>query len=222
MNVKAYYRSSSALLALHKFAEALDAAEHGSAIEPSNTSLKSLLSNIAAKQTAATTTELKRQKREAKANREEIVLKAALAARGIKVRMTGKPPEMEDAMIRLVPDPESPSSLLAFPVLLLYPEHGQSDLIKSVGEAETLGHYLEEVFPLPWDEARQYTKTGVELFMETATGGLTKVGKKVSLLMVLGEGKVEVVDGLIRAWVVPKERVPSWVAEMKKRMGKST
>ena len=221
-NVKAYYRSSRALLALQKLPEALDATEHGLAIEPSNAALKSLLSDITAKQTASSVVEFKRQKREAKAKLEEIVLKAALAARGIKVRMTGKPPEMEDAVIRLVPDPESPSDMLTFPVLLLYPEHGQSDFIKSVEETETLGQYLEDVFPVPWDQLGQYTKNGVELFMETAIGGLTKVGKKVSLLMVLGEGKVEVVDGLVRVWVVPKARVASWVEEMKKRMGKST
>ena len=42
--------------------------------------------------------------------------------------------------------------------------------------------------------------------METLTGGLVKVGKKVPPGEVLGGGKVEVVDDLVKLMVVPRGR----------------
>ena len=126
---------------------------------------------------------------------------------------------MEDAAIRLVPDPVSPTSTLTFPVLLLYPEHGQSDFIKGVGEAETLGEHLGYLLPLPWDGKGEYTVKGVDGYMESAKGGLVKVGKKVELLRVLeGAGGV-VADGVVRISVVPRGRAGAWVEEMKRRKG---
>ncbi len=51
--------------------------------------------------------------------------------------------------------------------------------------------------------------------METPTGGMIKVGRKLRLLDVLGGGKVEVVDGVVRVFVVPRGRVEGWVEGMK-------
>ena len=53
--------------------------------------------------------------------------------------------------------------------------------------------------------------------METKEGGLLKWGKKVPLLKVLSGGKVEVVDGIVRANLLPKARAEEWIQEMKKR-----
>lgn len=51
--------------------------------------------------------------------------------------------------------------------------------------------------------------------METTTGGLIKVGKKVPLLKVLSSGSVEVVDDLIKIFVVPRTRAEAWVKDFK-------
>jgi len=48
-----------------------------------------------------------------------------------------------------------------------------------------------------------------------------KVGKKVPLLKVLGGGKVEVLDSIVKINVVPKARAPEWIEEVKKRKGKA-
>jgi hypothetical protein len=57
--------------------------------------------------------------------------------------------------------------------------------------------------------------------METTGGkGLIKVGKKMKLHKVLGSGKTEVVDGLVRISVVPKDKAQGWIDEFKKRVGK--
>lgn len=56
------------------------------------------------------------------------------------------------------------SGLLAFPVLLLYPQHNQLDVIQSAGISNLLAEYLAEMFPeleagveaVPWDVRKEY------------------------------------------------------------------
>ena len=76
------------------------------------------------------------------------------------------------------------------------------------------------MFPLPWDEKHEYNLGSVECFMETSVGGMVKVGKKVTLGKILGTDGIEVVDGLVRINVLPKERTSTWIEEMKARQGK--
>jgi tetratricopeptide (TPR) repeat protein len=216
MNVKAYYRSAKALLALGRIAEADDACARGLAVDPENKSLQAVSKDIMKKNKeieAKKEKELERQKRR---RQEEVTLKAALKARGIKTRKTTQPPEMEDAKIELVPDPVDPTSTLSFPAVLLYPLHLESDFIKRFNETEVVGDHLSYIFPLPWDKERLYTPCGVECYMETITGGLVKVGRKVSLLKVLSSGNIEVVDEVVKIFVVPKGKASEWVQDFKR------
>ena len=152
---------------------------------------------------------------------EKTVLVAALKARGVVLRTTKQPPDLEDAKIHLSPYPISPESALFFPVLLLYPLHAQSDFIKAFSETDTIPQHLEYIFPLPWDTPYEYDVGSVEFYMETITGGLIKVGKNMSLLRVLGGGKVEIVDGLVRINVLLKDKASKWIEEIKARKTKS-
>lgn len=215
-NLKALYRSARALLLTDRLPAARDACARGLALSPSNPPLLALSADITAREAALAA----KDAAEARAAHREKLLKAALAARGIVTRETGRPPEMEDARVRLVPDEESVESSVVVPVLLLYPEDGETDFIKQFGETETLGQHFGYVFPLPWDREGRYTAEGVECFAEAAGGGLVKVGKGVMLLEVLGGGKVEVVDGLVKVFVVPKGRVERWVAGWKESKGR--
>lgn len=215
-NLKALYRSARALLLTDRLPAARDACARGLALSPSNPPLLALSADITAREAALAA----KDAAEARAAHREKLLKAALAARGIVTRETGRPPEMEDARVRLVPDEESVESSVVVPVLLLYPEDGETDFIKQFGETETLGQHFGYVFPLPWDREGRYTAEGVECFAEAAGGGLVKVGKGVMLLKVLGGGKVEVVDGLVKVFVVPKGRVERWVAGWKESKGR--
>jgi hypothetical protein len=70
---------------------------------------------------------------------------------------------------------------------------------------------------LPWDIKQEYTINGVDCFMETVTGGLIKAGKKLPLLQILSGGKVEVVDELVRIYVIPTSKSAKFIAEMKAR-----
>lgn len=146
-------------------------------------------------------------------------MQLALKSRNILTRKTDNPPDLQDAELKLE-SPLDPSSILTFPVIVLYPTHAQSDFIKAFSEREKLGEHLHYIFPLPWDEQHEYTIDNVEAYMETTTGGLIKVGKKMSLGKVLGSGKPEVVDGLATISVVPRNRAADWIEEFRKRKGR--
>ena len=216
-NVKAFYRSAKALLALGKVLEADDACARGLAIEPENVALKGVAREIIKKNEEVATRRKKEVEREQRRRLEEVTLRTALKARAIKVRKTAQPPEMEDAKIELVPDPVDPASTLCFPTILLYPLHLESDFIKAFNEMEPLGHHLDYILPVPWDREGIYTPTGVDCYMETMTGGLIKVGRKVSLLKVLSSGNIEVVDEVVKIFVVPKANADEWIQDFKKK-----
>lgn len=154
----------------------------------------------------------------------------ALKARSVnlKGRIDGAGTDIQDARIQLE-DPMDAKSILTHPVLVLYPMAGQSELLKSVRETETMGLWLDEMLPVPWEEfpeggmrkAEYARPEDVECYMDTVEGGLVKVGKKVLLGEVVGgKGKGVINDGLVRVYVVPKGRVGEWIAEVKKRKGR--
>lgn len=182
--------------------------------------MKALSSKIKAREDAGLAVQHQRQQQEEHAQKEKATLSAALRARNIRIRTTAQPPDMEDAVVHLAPDPLSPESTLHFPVVLLYPLHAQSDFIKAFSERDTVPQHLEYIFPLPWDEKGEYQVSKVESYMETNEGGLIKVGRNISLLKALSSGKIEVVDGIVRINVLPKERAGAWIGEMRKRKGK--
>jgi hypothetical protein len=214
-NVKAYYRSARAFLAVGRIAEADDACARGLAFDESSGALKAVAKDIIKKAEEADARQRREAERLAKEKRRETLIKVALKARGIRTRATAQPPEMEDAGVKLVPDPDDPASHLSFPTVLLYPAHLESDFVKAFNETEALADHLGYVFPLPWDREGAYTLAGVECYMETVAGGLIKVGKKVPLLKVLAGGKVEVVDEVVRIFILPKAQAAAWVEEFK-------
>lgn len=214
-NVKAFYRSSKALLALDKIAEADDSCARGLAIDPENKALKVVAKEIVKKHEIVVARKKKEMERAQRKRLEEVTLRAALKARGIKIKKTAQPPEMEDAKIELVPDPVDPMSTLTFPTVLLYPLHLESDFIKAFNETEPLGHHLGYILPVPWDKSGEYIPSGVECYMETISGGLIKVGHKVTLLKVLSTGNVEVVDEVVKIFVVPKAKAAAWIQDFK-------
>ncbi|RGP73738.1 hypothetical protein FLONG3_6229 [Fusarium longipes] len=214
-NIKAYFRSARALLAVDRIEEADDVCARGLSLDESNASLRAVADDIIKRAKEIDARRKRDAEREAKEKRRALLIKAALRARNIPTRTTSQPPEMEDAGIALLPDPDDPRSTLAFPTVLLYPLHLESDFIKSFEETHSLEDHLSYIFPLPWDREGAYTTSGVEAFVETKEGGLLKMGKRVSLLKVLGTGKVEVVDEVVRIFIVPKNKAEAWTKEHK-------
>ena len=215
-SVKAWYRSSSACLALDKIPEAEDASVRGLEVEPNSSALKDLQMKILKRKGHLEELERKKREREEREKAEEMSLKLALRSRSYQARTTDKAPNMEDAAMKLA-NPLDSSSALSVPVVLLYPLHAQSDFIKAFEESQSLSQHLEYIFeePLPWDERREYSQDNVECYMETIAGGLIKAGKKLPLSKILSSGKVEIVDGLVRVYVVPKARAQEWIEDFK-------
>ncbi|KAI5285417.1 hypothetical protein KEM54_000592, partial [Ascosphaera aggregata] len=216
-NIKAYYRSSTALLKVDRIEQAEDACARGLALDPNNKSLKLNAERIAKRKQHLAELAAKKKAEEDRREKEEIILKTALRAREIRTRETAQPPHLEDAVMHLEPDPLSPTSSLVFPCVLLYPMDAQSDFIKAFHETQSIADHLSYIFPLPWDSTGEYTTAKVDCFMETTTGGLIKAGKKLSLLKILSGGKVEVVDDIVTINVVPTSKAPKFIEEFKAR-----
>lgn len=215
-NVKACYRSAKALLAVDRIKAADDICARGLALDPENKALLTVASDIIKRSKIVAAKRCRDEEREAQKKRREYLLRAALSARGIVSRTSSQPPEMEDAKVALIPDPDDPRSELSFPTVLLYPLHLESDFIKAFSETQTLEDHLTYVLPLPWDTEGAYqTPASVVCYIETREGGLLKMGKRVPLLKVLGGGKVEVVDEVVRVFVLPNGQADEWVVKFK-------
>ena len=216
-NLKAYYRSAKALLAVDRIDEADDMCARGLSFDENNKSLRDVAEEIMKKAQASDARRKKDAERLAKEKRRAQLLQAALKARGIPTRTTAQPPDMGDAKLELVPDEDDPRSELAFPTVLLYPQDLESDFIRAFRETQTLEEHLGYVFPLPWDARGAYTAAGVECYVETRDGGLLKMGKRLPLLKVLMTGRVEVVDQVFKVFVLPKDGAEAWVANFKEQ-----
>lgn len=220
-NVKAWYRSAKALLAVGRIEEADDACAGGLAVDGNNGPLRAIARDIQTRVEAARQKAAEEARTKYEAARREAALRKALQDRKVQVRKSARPPEMGDANLELVPDPDdATNSTLSFPTVLLYPTHYESDFIKAFNERESLMQHFGYVFPLPWDRESEYNANGVECFMETISGGLVKVGKKVPILKVLSLDTVEVVDGVVKIYVVPKAKAEGWVKEFKEAKAK--
>lgn len=218
-NVKAHYRSASALLALDKVYEALDVCYRGLKLDDDNDAMKTLLEKIQKRSRVKEEQDRKRRNEQDIKRKEKLTLITALRARKIRVRFMKKgAPDMADAELRLVPDPLSPKSTLEFPTMFLYPMHNQSDFIKAFSEKDAIYQHLTYMLPLPWDTKGEYKVSTVECYMDTTSGGMIKLGKKVPLLEILSHDKVEVLDGMVRMYIVPPGG--KWLEEIRQKRGK--
>ncbi|GCB22938.1 Hsp70/Hsp90 co-chaperone CNS1 [Aspergillus awamori] len=216
-NVKAYYRSAMALFSLDKIIEAEDVATRGLKLDPGNKALQMVAGKIGERKAVIERIAARKKAEDERTRKEKTLLSVALKARQIRTRKTDQPPEMEDVGIKLSPDPLSPESTLEFPAVFLYHMDAQTDFIKAFSEMHSIEDHLDYMFPLPWDEKGEYKINTVECFMETVTGGLIRAGKKVPLVQILSGGKVEVVDELVKIYIVPTSKSAKFIAEMKAR-----
>lgn len=204
---------------MDKIPEALDACQSGLQYDAGNSALKLLLPKIQKRGEHLAQLETKRRERAERTRLEQLTLKNALKTRKIPTRTTDRPPEMPEAAIALA-DPLNISSTLSFPVMLLYPVHAQTDFIKQFQESDSLNQHLAYILPVPWDEEDEYNLENVDCYIETIEGGLIKAGKKLSMIKLLSSGKVEVVDGLVKVQVLPRNKAAQWMEDFETRRGK--
>lgn len=157
-------------------------------------------------------------------------MKIALEARGISARKTKDQlnPLAGEYVLRFETK-DDPSTQLLWPTMLVYYQPGidftrlqeaRSDLIAGFPETMTVGEQMAEVLAQPVDA--DYRPGNVDVYMETKTRGLVKVGQRVSLLAALSNPKVEVVDGVVMLYVVAKRFAEEFVTTWKLQKMRST
>ncbi|KAJ3043836.1 40S ribosomal protein [Rhizophlyctis rosea] len=229
-NIKAFFRSTKALLALDRVDEALDCCDLGLSREPNNKALQSLRVSIVKRKQEMEEMEVKRKQKEEKRREEEEKLAETIKARGVRL-VTFKRPTNDDSdteepslskpsYINQNLDPShrvtlTPSGLLTWPVSFIYPEHSQSDLIAAFAEDSTFGDHIDFMFGEDqqrpsWDKEGVYTPGRLEVYVETTPTEvgedvkLLRVGRDLRLAEVLALPKVAVVDGVARFYLVPR------------------
>ncbi|KAI9209518.1 uncharacterized protein BJ171DRAFT_418357 [Polychytrium aggregatum] len=226
-NVKAYYRSAKACLALDKYEEALDCCERGLLHDPQNKALVAEKGKVVKKMAERDEKQRRQREREALKKQQEERIKAAIELRGIRL-ITNAPkidPDTEE-VTKTAPHPladehrvrfDAGSDQLVWPVLFLYPEYHDSDLITQFYEDDTFAAHLAEMFAEPpqWDAKREYNPDTLEMYFETrmteeeikrnpkeAHPRLLKIGRDMKLIEVLSHPDFRVVDGVPTFFVV--------------------
>lgn len=93
----------------------------------------------------------------------------------------------------------SEQSSLVWPVLLLYPEHGETDFIEEFGEDQRFSGHLAQVFSerAPWDKEGKYSPGWTKLYFESAEEEqLVQVDTGKTLRDVLSDGRYRVAGGM--------------------------
>lgn len=148
------------------------------------------------------------------AKKEEQTLLAAIQSRGIEIRKTDTSEQgEEDSTMMNISDIEpchpaalkksvhlvesnDGKSVLVWPVLFLYPEHGETDFIEEFTESDTVDDHLCLMFnqsePPPWDiEGKYRSAESINVYFEDASCAarpkLVMVDTRLSLLEVLSK-----------------------------------
>lgn len=180
-NIKGYYRAAKAALSLNLLEVVKSYCEKGLEISPDNEELKKLVTQVTVK-----LMEQEKHKTEvSKALQSAQDLISAFEVRGLKM---GK--LMYRELVGLKKTYLDKSSILHWPVLILYAEVMSSDFIEDFCETDMFSPYLDMIFsesgePLHWDKENAYTRDAVELYYEI---GSEHPSTKAEILKYLLEG----------------------------------
>lgn len=222
-NIKACFRSGKAFYAIEKYDEAIKVLEYGLNVDPENRDLQKLLQQVQKRQETLAQLKAKKVQEEEQEKLKNIVLENSIKLRHIEIVKTSSPPEaLKTAKIRLE-DPKDYQSQLIFPAMILYPTNDEFDFIAEISELTTPLELLEMVLnrPREWfddPKHKDFSVKKLECFMETDTGGLIKVGKKIEINNALmnEKPKAPLFDNALRLYVVPKTDVSKWTSEWNK------
>ncbi|KTW28928.1 hypothetical protein T552_01556 [Pneumocystis carinii B80] len=214
-HTKALYRSAKACFFLDRLDESLKHINQCLKTDYNNDTFKSLKQEVIERKKY-----LERKFKEAYERKnmsfiKKKTLEKALKERGIIIKSSPIEQDMGDVEVCLS-SPLDITSILLFPVIFLYPLVLQSDFIKQVEETSTIQEQLDLVLASKpqWDKNNEYSASNVEVCIETKIGDMIKVEKNAQLLDILAN-KVEVLDGIVRLLILPKNEIDSWIDEWK-------
>lgn len=222
-NVKACYRAGRALYAVGRLDEAKQILKFGMTKDPENKPIQDTLGKIEAAERAIEEHRLKKERAEQEHIQKQELLAKAIKMRSIEIVKTLQPAEyLDDAKIFLE-DPLDFESQLIFPAVVLYPTTNEFDFIAEISELTTASEILAMVLDRPqsWFEDpkhENFVPKNLECYMETVSGGLVKVGKKVPLNSALMSEKARapLFDNGLRLYVVPKNQAADWLSTWSK------
>lgn len=227
-NVKACYRAGRAFFAVDRYEEAKQILQYGLSKDPENKPVQETLRQVDEKEKQIEERKLKKEKEVYQKSLEQKLLTNAVKLRHFDIVKTHRPAEyLEDAKLRLE-DPKDYESQLIFPAVILYPTTDEFDFVAEVSELTTPIELLEMVLDRPqsWFEDpkhKNFTVKSLECYMETVSGGLVKVGKKVPInnALMSDKAKAPLFDNAVRLYVVPKQDSPEWLSKWNKEVALS-
>lgn len=222
-NVKACYRSGKAFFAIDKYEEAQGILEYGLILDPENKAISETLAQVIAKHKRVEEARLKKEREEKERKMKAEILDNSIQLRHYTIIKSSNPVDhLSDAKIRLE-DPIDHESQLIFPAMIMYPATGEFDYVAEVSELATPVELLEMILnrPAEWFadlKHKDFTVKKLECYMETESGGLIKVGKKMALNNVLMNDKpnVPLFDNALRIYVIPKGESAEWLGKWNK------
>lgn len=230
-SLKALYRSALALIALERPEEAIDCCNRALVADAQNSSILSALSKAKALKERQEAKEKAKQEAAAAAKAREMKIQAALRARSILVLpLAPGQPSLEHHPTLSNDDPPR----LSVPMLFLYPQYSQSDIISSFHEDTRFTDHLEVMFPPEgtrpgWDLQGDYVLSNLVLYASTKRKRLLKIGKKTTLADLCNNAAaktgepvdgLEMVDGHLSVVVLPKGTVEKdWIDKFKIQRG---
>lgn len=223
-NIKACFRSGKAFFLIDRFDEAIGVIEYGLTIDANNKDLLNLLQQVKTKQQKLEEIRIKKEREEEEARMKQEILENSIKLRHFEIIKTSNPAEsLKSSKIRLE-DPKDYESQLIFSAMILYPTTDEFDFIDEISELTTPLEILEMVLnrPREWFEDpkhKDFSVKKLECFMETESGGLIKVGKKIEINNALmnDKSKAPLFDNALRLYVVPKPDVPDWLSQWNKQ-----
>ncbi|XP_030227967.1 tetratricopeptide repeat protein 4 isoform X1 [Gadus morhua] len=201
-HLKALIRGAQCCMEIRSFPEAIRWCDRGLKMHPGDKKLTELRSAADKHKREAERDARKAMAKEKKEQGERQRLLSAMTERGIKLRLPKRRGSDDDeeqgqgpALDQLTQDATGArvflddQGALNWPVLLLYPEHQQSDFISAFCEASCFIDHLAVMFGEelpPWDTDRKYLPQNLQLFFEDEEMEvLYQVVPDMSLLKVL-------------------------------------
>jgi len=211
-HMKAILRGVHCCARLTRHCGALEWCDRGLALDPLHSELVKLRNTA----TAAQRVEERDRRQAALKERREAAADASLlaalhqsnvrlmtadgaAAAGDAMRVELLTPQLPgvEARVHLTSD-----GALCWPIVFLYPEHGQSDLVQAALETDLLSDHLAVMFgadapPSEWDPQRRYTADRLQLYYEEAgQARLVSVPAQTQLRSVLADPRYVVKGGV--------------------------
>ncbi|TRY64096.1 hypothetical protein TCAL_12599 [Tigriopus californicus] len=209
-HLKALLKGAECALELKRFDECVQICDKGILAHPEEAKLVNFRQIAIVKQKEIERNQRREAALQKKAKVEEAKLLAAIKARGINVvsqkgqsdlALDSLEPTHPAALRKRVHFSALDASSLVWPVLFLYPEHGETDFVEEFEENQCFADHLDVMFgkespKAPWDVEEKYVPEQMNLFFEDILNQkLVSINRQSTLKTVLSDARYRLVGG---------------------------